>query len=231
MAMPQVPMMPNPQFQQWQQLQQQIQAITKANQMAQQKFDAAVALIKKDGVHGFRIDIEADSTIEPDVEAEQEQRVGFIKEFVPFIEQIIPMCMGNPSFCDFAEKLVLFAMRPFKVARMLEESVTALFEDMKGMPPVPPKGAQQGKSGADSPQDLAVRANDTQARLRIAQGNNTVQMAKIHSEEQLEGAKLALQAKEHHDTLAEGINREADQRAFRDVRTGAIEAREAERLT
>ena len=229
MAMPQVPMMPNPQFAQWQQLQQQIAAITQANQKAQQKFDAAVALIRKDGVHGFRIDIEADSTIEPDVEAEQEQRVGFIKEFVPFIEQIIPMCMGNPSFCDFAEKLVLFAMRPFKVARMLEESVTALFEDLKGMPPAQPKGAQ-GKSGADSPQDLAVRANDTQARLQIAQQSNLVKEQQIDSQERTKMAELALSAKVHHDTLAAGISKEADIRAFRDVRAGAIQAREAEGL-
>jgi hypothetical protein len=34
----------------------------------------------------------------------------------------------------------------------------------------------------------------------------------------------------HHDRLAADINKEADQRAFRDVRAGAIQAREAGHL-
>jgi hypothetical protein len=74
--MPAAPqMMPNPAYAQWQKMQQAAQAIQAANQAAQKKFDDAVALIKKDGVHGFRIDIEADSTIAPDEEAEQAQGV------------------------------------------------------------------------------------------------------------------------------------------------------------
>jgi hypothetical protein len=226
----QPPMMPNPQFAQWQKMQQAIQQLQQANQAEQKKFDDAVALIKSDGIHGFRIDIEADSTIAPDEEAEQVQAIGFIKEFVPFIEQIIPQCMGNPAFCDFAEKLVLFAMRPFKVARTLEEATTKLFEQMKGMPPPPPKGADAKGGGADSPQDLAVRTNETQVKQQIARDTNAVKEQQIASNERIKTAELALEAKQHHDTLAEGINKEADQRAFRDVRAGAIEAKEATAL-
>ena len=112
---------------------------------------------------------------------------------------------------------------------MLEESVTALFEDLKGMPPPQPKGAQ-GKTGADSPQDLAVRAHDTDTRLQIAQQTNAVKQQQIDSQERTKMAELALSAKEHHDTLAAGINKEADIRAFRDIRAGGIQAREAEGL-
>lgn len=229
-APPAPQMVPNPAYAQWMQLQQAVQAAQQKNAEAQKKFDDAIALIKRDGIHGFRIDIEADSTIAPDEEAAQEQALGFIKEFVPFIEQIIPQCVGNPAFCDFAEKLVLFAMRPFKVARTLEESVTKLFESMKTMPPPPPKGSE-GKGGADSPADLALRGRDIQAREQIAQQNNTVKMAQIASQERIKGDELALEDKKHHDTLAAGIDKEASERAFRDVRTGAIEAREATKLT
>jgi hypothetical protein len=226
----QQPMMPNPQFAQWQLAVQQVKALMAANQAAQKKFDDAVALIKSDGVHGFRIDIEADSTIAPDEEAQQGQAIAFIKEFVPFVEQIIPMCMGNPAFCDFAEKLVLFSMRPFKVARTLEEATTKLFEELKGMPPPQPKGAPPAGKPGDSPQDLAVRANDTQAKLQIAQSTNAVKEQQIASNERIKDKELALDAMQHHETMAANINKEADQRVFRDVRTNALESREAGRL-
>lgn len=224
----QQPMVPNPAYAQWQQ---QVQAVRQAmaqNQAAQKKFDDAVALIKKDGALGFRIDIEADSTIAPDEEAEKESRTQFLQEFVPFLGQIVPFCQGNPAAADLGEKLTLFAMRPFKVARTLEESVTAFFEALKGMPPPQPQG--KGASGADSPQDLAVRAKDTEARVAIAQQSNMVKLQQINSNERIKGAELALEAKQHHDTLAANISKEADMRAYRDIRGNAIEAKEAQTL-
>jgi hypothetical protein len=223
-------MMPNPQFGQWQQMQQQVQAIQQANQAAQKKFDDAVALIKQDGVHGFRIDIEADSTIEPDVEAEQQQRTGFMQQFVPFLEQIIPICMGNPALADLGEKMTLFVMRPFKVARTLEEAVTKAFDALKGMPPMPPKDGGKGASGPDTPQALQQRAADTQSREKIAQQSNAVKLAQVASQERIKTEEIALEAKTHHDRLAHDINKEADLRAYRDVKGGAIMAREAEGL-
>ncbi|MDE2470419.1 MAG: hypothetical protein KGL35_17155, partial [Bradyrhizobium sp.] len=160
--------------------------------------------------------------------AEQEQRTTFMREFVPFLEQILPVAQGNPALADLAESMTLFVMRPFKVARTLEETVTKAFAALKQMPPVPPKGAQgTPKSSADSPQDLAVRNADIQSRAQIAQQTNAVKMVQIQSQERMKEAELALDAKVHHDTLAEGISREADQRAYRDVRTNALEAREA----
>jgi len=230
MVMPQMQMVPNPQFAQWQQMQQAVQAIQQANQAAQKKFDDAVALIKRDGIHGFRIDIEADSTIEPDVEAEQAQRTGFMQQFVPFLEQIIPVCMGNPALADLGEKMTLFVMRPFKVARALEESVTKAFDALKGMPPMPPKDGGKGASGPDTPQALQQRAADTQSREKIAQQSNAVKLAQVASQERIKTEELALDAKTHHDRLAADINKQADLRAYRDVKGASIMAREAEGL-
>jgi hypothetical protein len=55
-----------------------------------------VALIKKDGPHGFRIDIEADSTIAPDEQAEKASRTQFMREFVPFMQTMVPIAQGKP---------------------------------------------------------------------------------------------------------------------------------------
>ena len=47
-----------------------------ANAQKQQAFDEACALIKSDGLHGFKLDIEADSTIAPDEDAERMAEAG-----------------------------------------------------------------------------------------------------------------------------------------------------------
>ena len=90
-------MMPNPQFQQWLQLKQTREAAFQKNMAAVQKFRDACALIKSDGVHGFRIDVEADSTIAPDEQAEKENSTEFLREFVPFhvIAKIIAVLPGQ----------------------------------------------------------------------------------------------------------------------------------------
>ncbi len=224
------PQMPNPAYAQWQQMQQAVQAAQQKNQQVQQKFDAACKLIREDGAHGFRIDIEADSTIEPDTEAEQAQRTGFMQQFVPFLEQIIPVCMGNPALADLGEKMTLFVMRPFKVARTLEEAVTKAFDALKGMPPMPPKGSKSGDAGPDSPQAIAVRQQDNQVRMQVAQQGNAVKLAQVASNERIKSEELSLESKTHHDRIAADINKQADLRAYRDVKGGAIAAREAEGL-
>lgn len=222
-------MQPNPQYQQWLQIKQARDAAFQKNQAAQKKFQDAVALIKSDGVHGFRIDIEADSTIAPDEQAEKEDRTEFLREFMPFIGQIVPFCQGNPAAAELGEAMTLFAMRPFKVARTLEESVTKFFEALKGMPPPPPKDGGKA-SGPDTPQALAQRQAETDSRERIANQTNVVKQQQIFSQERLATARLAVEENHHHEQLAHDMSKEADMRAYRDVRGDAIQSREAKNL-
>ena len=96
---------------QYQQAAQAAQRVQQANRQKQQQFDAAVALIKQDGLRGFRIDIEADSTIAPDEPAEKQARVEFMEQFVPFMQQIVPRPQGNPAGASMAKEITLFVMR------------------------------------------------------------------------------------------------------------------------
>lgn len=188
---PQAPQaQPNPAFMQWQQLAQQVQAVQAKNQQRQQQFDAAVAMIKKDGDYGFRIDIEADSTIAPDEQAEKQARTEFLHEFVPFMQQLVPISQGNPEMAELAKQFALFAVRGFRVARPLEDSVEAAFDALAKMPPHP---TQQQKPGSqvDSPQALAVRTQETNQKAQEAQIEAGTKLAQIHSQEDIEKEKLA----------------------------------------
>ena len=149
---------------QYQQAVQAAQQVQQANRQKQQQFDAAVALIKQNGLRGFRIDIEADSTIAPDEPAEKQTRVEFMEQFVPFMQQIVPRPQGNSAGSSMAKEITLFIMRGFRVARPLEETVTKFFDASAKMPPPQPNG----RAGPDSPADLALRGKGTDKDITLS---------------------------------------------------------------
>lgn len=133
---------PNPQMQQFQQM---VAPIIQGNQQAQAEFDAACKLLQQDMPHGFRIDVEADSTIAPDEEAEKQARVEFASTMLPLLQQLMPAVMAQPQFAPAAKETFLFIMRGFKVSRTLEETYEKLFDQLEHSPPQPPAG--QGGQG------------------------------------------------------------------------------------
>lgn len=216
-------MQPNPAFATWQQVNQQRQAIIAANAQKQAQFDAACALIRKDGIRGFRLDIEADSTVAPDAAADQAARTTFLKEIIPLLQQITPIAMGNPSMAKLAGEIGMFAIRSFPVARTLEESFEAAFEALGKMPPPPPKGAtgtqtnpaiEQAKIAADvhdtqtraqtSVVEAEAKTQQTAAELAQKQQESADQLQiereRMFAESQHNAAQLALEAEKMHST-------------------------------
>lgn len=213
-GVPQPPpgMKPNPAFAAWQQQMQQVQQIQAENARRQQQFQEAWALVQRDGIHGFRLDIETDSTIAPDEQAEKQARVEFMQQFVPLMTGIVPMARGNPAIAALAKETVLFAVRGFRVGRELEENIEKAFDAIAQMPP-DPKMAGDGKQPAQNPavEMAKVKADvhDTELKSKtdmaaVAQKaqqaamDTQVQMAKVGAERektmitaQIKAAELA----------------------------------------
>jgi hypothetical protein len=180
MAMPQVQMQPNPAFAQWQQQLQAVQAIVQENQRRQAEFDQAVQMLKQDGAHGFRIDIEADSTIAPDEQAEKASRTQFLQQFIPLMETVVPIAQGNPPLADLARELVMFGVQAFRVARPLEEAIEKAFDAIGKMPPNPKATGQDGKGAGPkgkSPVEIAadVHAQHVDAATTVQSSNDKLQ--------------------------------------------------------
>jgi hypothetical protein len=224
------PAQPNPAYAQWQQMAQKAQTVQQANQKLQQQFDAAVALIKQDGVYGFRIDIEADSTIAPDEQAEKASRTEFLKEFVPFMEQLVPIAQGNQTMAELAKQFALFAVRGFRVARPLEESVEAAFDALAQMPPHPTQQPKQSTSNVDSPADLALRAHETDAKTQIAQQSNAIKAEQVQNQAVEAAERLRIEEQENHRNAGLESAKAVDEAIFRRERASAMDARSAKAL-
>jgi hypothetical protein len=231
-GMPQQPQQ-NPQFAQamaqWQQAQQQAQQIQAQNAVLQQQFDAAVKLLREEGLQGFRLDIEADSTIAPDEQAEKAARTEFLGQFIPLMEQMAPLVMGNPPLASLGKELVLFGVRGFKTARPLEESIEKAFDALAQMPPQQSpggKGAPQGKS----PQELQMQAQETSEKTQVAREANQVKLLQVMTDAKAESQKTDMENQFHNAQLAMDKQRLDDERSFRAVRSENLEARSADKL-
>jgi hypothetical protein len=233
------------QLEQWQQTAQKVQAIVAANAQKQAQFDAAVALIKKDGVHGFKIDIEADSTIAPDEQAEKKSRTEFMAQFIPFMETVVPIAQGNPAMAEMAKEMTLFVVRGWRVARPLEETISKAFDAISQMPPNPKATGQDGKApagkqGAD-PAELALKAHETQtdaavqtqkssAAVAIAHEKNVTTMLVANQRAQAERDKLAAEAPLKHAELGLEAARVSNQHELAQIREQNVAAKSASGL-
>lgn len=191
---PQQPqMVPNPVFMQWQKSQQAQQLVIQQNQEAQQQFDQAIALLRQNAMRQFRIDIEADSTIAADEQAEKNSRVEFLQQMVPLLEQSFNIAQGNPPIAELAKQITLFAVRGFKVGRSMEQTFEKAFDALAQMPPQPPKGGKSG-SNVDSPADLALRDKEAMLRAQTAQQQASINAAKVSGELQIDRERLAMES-------------------------------------
>lgn len=107
-------------------------------------------LLKNEQARLYRIDIETDSTIEPDQAEDQKQRVEFLTAVTTFLKEGGQIAMQSPALGKLMGELLLFGVRGFpKGAQMeepIEEALNAFAQEqqMKAQqgPPPDPKMAE-----------------------------------------------------------------------------------------
>jgi len=172
-------MMVNPDFLRWRQM---AAAWQQEKNRRQLQFLSACNVIRRDAATGFAIDIEADSTIAADEQAEKQARTEFLTSIMPLLQVIVPQIQTNPAIAPLAKALVLFGVRAFPTARPLEENFEQAFAQLAQAPPQPP----QQKGNVKSPQEI-------QSEQAIARGDQQVDMAKIQADAQKTATDLQVQ--------------------------------------
>jgi hypothetical protein len=147
----------------------------------QLQFLSACNVIRRDAATGFKIDIEADSTVAADEQAEKSARTEFLTSIMPLLQVIVPQISSNPAIAPLAKALVLFGVRAFPTARPLEENFEQAFAQLAQTPPPPPP-----KGNTKSPQEI-------QAEAAIAAGDQRVDMAKIQADTAKNAADVQVQ--------------------------------------
>ena len=169
---------------QQQQLQQQM---AKSAQESAQLFQAAIKLIRDDKLRGFRIDIEVDSTIDPDRAQEKQDRSQFIESTFKAIQASENIAKADPSIIPLLGKMLLFGVRAFPTARDLElsfEEWISKAEQRAANPPPTPPNPEQMKAQAD--------AAKGQHDMKMAEAKQQGEAQKAQAELQMKAKELEL---------------------------------------
>jgi hypothetical protein len=193
MQMPQVQQMAQANPEQAQQVAQQAQksqeaAIQTINQLKEKPtIEQVLRFLKDKRAKSFILDIETDSTIMADEQAEKQQRTEFVSMLGSLLPQLSQMIMAEPATAEFCGELLKFATAPFRAGRSLDGTIDELVEQMKS----------KGQSQPPNPQMEAVKSNEKIEMAKIQQKQQTdTQQLKINQQE------LADKDRQHQEKLA-----------------------------
>lgn len=193
---------PNPQAQMLAQQQ-------RIEQLAQQIFQQAVDLLKNDKMRTFRIDIETDSTVEIDKQAEKEAVVEMLTAMGGFLEKAMMIGQQMPEMAPALGQSLLFAFRRFGVGRDVEgaweQAIDKITQKAKNPPPPQPSPEQikaqaemqkQQMENQRAQQDAQVAAQQSQMEMDMAQQKHGMELEKMQAELQIKREELNLKREE-----------------------------------
>jgi hypothetical protein len=244
-------------------LQQQVQAFQMAQQQAQQPpqpgmpppvmppapdpkqvellskptWEEIMGLLKSPSLRAYRIDIETDSTIEPNDQEEKMRRIEFVGAVGKFVAEALPVIQAMPQMLPVISQALLFLVRGFRVGREMEDTIEEALDKMAGAAQQP-----QGQQGPDpeaekakaqaavmqaqaaqgkvqnEQQSIQLDAQKAMAEHQVAvgelQSKHAIGMAQIQAENQRTHADVQVA---HHDRIADVINKAADRRATKEI--------------
>lgn len=139
------------------------QAMAKAQEQKQQiiqqaeaiiTIDKVMELLRSQRVRPFVLDIETDSTIQPDEDAEKQRRTEFITAVGGFIGAVAPVVQMTPEIAPLAAEMLKFLAAGFRAGRELEQAIEQFADavEKRASQPQPPSPEAQ-KAQADAEND------------------------------------------------------------------------------
>jgi hypothetical protein len=156
--------------------------------------EPAIQLLKNESMRNFNIDIETDTLVQIDQQAEKQSRVEFLTSVSTFLEKVLPMGQQAPELVPLMGEMLLFGIRGFKIGRTIEGSfeqyIATVTQNEKA------KAAQPPQPPPPTPEMIRAQAESQNAQAKIQLEQQTTQakmqleQAKLQTEQQLEAQKL-----------------------------------------
>lgn len=197
------------------------------------------ALLKNDAMRCFRIEIETDSTVEPNDTEQKQAAVEFLQAIGTYLANALPVVQAAPQMISVVMEGLKWVTRKFRVGREMEEVIDKAADQIMQaaqnpqQPQTDPAEAakaqeMQAKNQLEA-QRLQLDAQETQARLQGEQQDRQLEYERMVAELQIEREKLrveqeALKQEQHRmalDTLGriedQNITREANEKKTESV--------------
>lgn len=169
--------------------------------MADPSWEEVFALIKNKPLRTFRVDIETDSIIKADEEADKASRIEFLKAAGAFLQQATEIGGQQPQAIPLMAQMLMFGVRAFPIGKELEGAFNAFIQKMEKaaasnqQPPNPEMAKVQAEAQANQ-QKLGQEFQLEQMRIKAKeQLDQAEQQARVAADQQ-EAATKAQQSME-----------------------------------
>jgi len=194
--------------------------------MEQPTIDKVMKLFRSERLRPFVLDIETDSTIQPDEDAEKQRRTEFLTAMGTAMKELAPLVQTSPQAAPFAGAVLKFVTAPYRAGRELENAIDEFVDNMTAQAQQPKPNPEEEKIKAEmqlKQADMQIRQQETQQKGQLAQADIKT--------------KLTLAMVDAKNKQAESAQKRADMAATRQERAaehqqtmqkGALELRKLE---
>lgn len=144
--------------------------------------------IRDNRARAFVLDIETDSTIQQDEDAEKQRRAEFMQVLSQLLPQLAQMVGAMPQTAPFCGELLKFAVAPYRAGRSLDGAIDQLVMQLEGQA----GNGQQAQQGQQNVE--AMKANVEQQKLQFEQQKLAWQSAENDKDRQVDMAKINVQS-------------------------------------
>lgn len=166
-------------------------------QQAQQRFTQACELLRNDKMRTFRIDIETDSTIEPDRQAAKEAVTEMATAVGGLLEKSLPIGQAMPQLAGPLGQTLLFVLRTFGAGRdvegIWEEAIDRMAQMAKNPPPRQPSPEQIKAQAEQQKMQMEAQAAQQQAALDQQKAQQEFQLEQMKAKLEIEREQMKLQ--------------------------------------
>jgi hypothetical protein len=155
--------------------------------MAQPTWEEVQALLRDDALRSFRIDVETDSTVQPDENAAKMAFTEFTSAIVGLMSAAASIVPSAPYTAPLFAEVLKQGARTFNVSRSMEDVIDKVFEQAEAAPPVQPQGPPP-------PDESAMQVE--QLKSQTAQMQAQIEQQRTQMEGQLGMAELNLKGQE-----------------------------------
>jgi small-conductance mechanosensitive channel len=159
-------------------------------------------LLQSEPGRQFRIEVNADSFVQLDEEAEKQSATEFLQVMGGFIQQVMPLAQMNPKMGPMVAEMVNFAARTFKAGRTLEPAIEEAMASLEG-----PNIAQQQQQLQQQAQQLEGQKKQAQEDMQREKQAFQQEKNMFNAEKQLMGKDLDLSKRENTLMVKEAINK------------------------
>ena len=176
-----------------------------------------LALLRDDLQRAYRIDIETNSTVQPEAVEDQKNIAEVMTALGQYLNGVTPLIISGAMPFDAAKSMMLAIVRRFRFGPEIEDYVKQM------QAPKPPDDGKAGEEAKMQAEQAKAQA-DAQQRQAEMQQSAQVEMAKHQREQEAEANKMAL---ERERIAAERETRMLEIAAEREAQIAELNAKRA----